>query len=230
MKKRRYLVIVGIVAVGVLLSILFYAMLSNHQPAITSLEGEPERVPNRGACQIVCNATDTDGDDLSYEWTSTGGDIAGTGEVVKWTAPGETGEYDITVLVTDGRGGSDARTLSVTVVLEQPQYIEGLLITKDRYGHCYLKEYSEGYYVGKEQKYDIECIVADTGIELYYEWSSTGGELSGEGPVATWTAPNTSGEITIGVVVSDIAGNMVSKNMILKVVSCSTCTFGSCTG
>ena len=44
----------------------------------------------------------------------------------------------------------------------------------------------------------------------------------------TWTAPKPSGsiEVTVTVIVSDIAGNMVSKNISLNVVSCSACTFG----
>ena len=79
MNKKRYLVIVGIVAAAVVLSILFYTMLANHRPAITSLAAEPERVLPLGSCQIVCNATDPDGDELSYNWSANGGGITGEG-------------------------------------------------------------------------------------------------------------------------------------------------------
>jgi len=319
MNKKRLLVIIGIVAAAVVAAILLDTMLANHLPAITSLEPEPERVLPSGSCQIVCTATDRDGDELSYnwsasggeingegatvtwiapdsagfydvtvtvtdgpggevmsqvtievrpnsppkinsliadadwtlpagsiqvtctasdldgdelsyEWSTTGGDISGTGAAVNWTAPQEIGIYDVTVVVTDGYGSSDTKTLPISVVTGQPPIIEDLPITKDRYGHCYLKSYSGGYYVGKEQMYDIECVVSDTGIELFYEWSCTGGEISGEGSMITWTAPNESVTVTVTVIVSDIAGNMASKNLVLKVVSCSTCTFGYCTG
>jgi len=322
MNKKRLVVILVIVVVAVILAILVDMMLANHRPAITSLEAERERVLSSGSCQIVCiasdadgdelsynwsasggeitgegatvtwtapdsvgfydvavtvtdgrgaeatttrtievrtnkppiiagltadaiwtlpsgslqvacNASDPDGDGLSYEWTASGGNITGTGATVNWTAPETVGMYDVTVVVTDGYGGSDTRTLPISVVTGQPPIIEDLLITKDRYGHCYLKSYSGGYYVGREQKYDIECIVADTSIELFYEWSYTGGEifeLSEDGSMIAWTAPNTSDKVTITVTVSDIAGNMASKNLVLKVVSCSTCTFGSCAG
>jgi hypothetical protein len=40
--------------------------------------------------------------------------------------------------------------------------------------------------------YDITCTVADTSGEVFYNWSSDDGEISGEGSVITWTAPNTS--------------------------------------
>ena len=317
MNKKRLLIIVGVVVAVVVISILFYTMQANHRPAIISLEAEPERVIPRGSCQIVCNTTDRDGDELNYNWSASGGEITGEGATVTWTAPDSIGSYNITVIVTDGRGGEDmdkvtievrankpptitsliadadwtlpsgslqvtcdtsdpdgdglsyewtasggnitgtgaavnwtapeevgiyditvavtdvhdgsaTDSLLISVVTGQPPIIDQLLITKDRYGHCYLKKYSGGYYVGKEQKYDIECIVLDTSIELFYEWSYTGGEISEDGSMISWTAPDTSGKVTVTVIVSDIAGNMAGKNIVLTVVSCSACTFGSC--
>jgi len=314
MDKKRYLVIVGIVAAAVLLAILFDTMLANHRPAITSLEA-PERVIPSGSCQIVCTASDHDGDELSYnwsasggnisgtgasvnwtapgsvdsynvtvmvtdgrggedmkqvtievrvnnppqinsliadavwitpsgsiqvtctasdpngdelsyEWSTTGGDISGTGAVVNWTAPQEVGIYNVTVVVKDGHGSSDTRTLPASVATEQPPVIEAFNVTKDRYGHCYLRTYTWGYKVGQGQKYDIECIVSDTSGEVSYNWSCDGGEIAGEGSLITWTAPNTACDVTVTVIVSDIAGNMAGKNINLNVVSCSTCTFG----
>jgi FlaG/FlaF family flagellin (archaellin) len=314
MNKKRYLVIIVIVAVAVLLAILFDTMLANHRPAITGLEA-PERVIPMGICQIVCSvsdrdgdelsynwsasggnisgtgasvnwtapdsegsynvtvwvtdgrsvevmkqvtitvrtnepptitslvadadwtllssslnltcdASDPDGDELSYEWTATGGFISGTGAVVNWTAPEEVGIYYVTVVVKDGHGSTATDSVPISAVTEQPPNIEDLLITKDRYGHCYLRKYSAGYYVGKGQKYDIECIVSDTSGEVSYNWSCDGGEISGEGSLITWTAPNTSTDVTVTVIVSDIAGNMMTKNIVLKVVACSSCTFG----
>jgi len=313
MKKKRLLVIIGIVAVVVVLVIVFDTLLANHQPAIAGLEA-PERVVPRAKFQIVCIASDRDGDALGYNWSASGGSISGTGAAINWTAPDSVGSYNVTVTVTDGRGeevtkqiaiqvranraptisslvadadwtlpsgtlqvtctasdpdgdaltyewtatagdisgtnavvnwttpqevgayyitvvvrdshgSSDTRTLSVTVAQEEPPTIEELLVTAE---HCYLKTVSSGYKVGKEQEYHIQCVVADTSIELSYEWSCDGGELSGEGGMITWTAPNPSGsaDVTVTVIVSDIASNMASKNVILNVVNCSPCTFG----
>jgi hypothetical protein len=194
-------------------------------PVITSLVAAADWITPSGSVQVTCNATDPDGDELSYEWTATAGNISGTGTVVNWTAPQEVGIYDITVVVRDSHGDSATDSLHISVATEQPPLIETLFITKDRYGHCYLKKSGEKYLVGKEQKYDIECVVSDTS-ELVYEWSCDGGQISGEGPMMTWTAPNSSVEVTVTVTVSDLAGNMASKNIILSVVSCSACTFG----
>ena len=195
-------------------------------PVIASLIANADWTTPSGSVQVTCNATDPDGDELAYEWTATAGNICGTDSVANWTAPQEVGIYDITVVVKDSHGDSVMDSLHISVATEQPPLIETLLITKDRYGHCYLKKSGEKYLVGREQKYDIECIVSNTSMELSYEWSCTGGELSGEGSLITWTAPNSSVEVTVTVTVSDLAGNMFSKNIILSVVSCSACTFG----
>jgi len=284
-RKKRFLVIAGIAAAIAVASILSYTMLANHGPAIISL-GAPEKVLTLESCQIVChatdpdgdddelsydwsasggnifgtgmtvnwtapdsggsyevavtadwitpsgsiqvtcNATDPDGDELTYEWTATAGNISGTGSAANWTAPQEVGIYDITVVVKDSHGDSSTDSLHISVATEQPPIIESLRITKDRYGHCYLKQSGEKYLVGKEQNYDIDCIVSNTSMELSYEWSCTDGELSGEGSLITWTAPSSSVEVTVTVMVSDLAGNMFTKNIILSVVSCSHCTFG----
>lgn len=317
MNKKRWLVIVVIVVAVVLLAILFDTMLANHRPAITSMEAEPERVIPSGSCLIVCTALDRDGDELSYNWSASGGNISGTGASVNWTAPDSVGSYNVTVTVTDGRGGevikqvtitvrtnklpiinslradadwttpsgslqmtcfasdldgdelsyewsttggdisgtgpevtwtapeavgiyhvtvvvkdghgsSATRTLYISVATGQPAIIEALLVTAE---HCYLREQGSGYLVGKGQKYDIGCIVANTSGELVYDWSCDGGEISEiseDGSMITWTAPNPPGteDVTVTVIVSDIADNMVSKNITLNVVSCSKCTFG----
>ncbi len=198
---------------------------ANRPPTITSLVADADWTLPSGSIQVTCTASDPDGDELSYEWSTTGGDISGTGAVVNWTAPEEVGMYDVTVVVTDGHGSSATKTLPPTsVATGQPPIIEALLVTAE---HCYLKEEGSGYKVGKGQKYDVKCIVSDTS-ELVYDWSCDGGEISGEGSLITWTAPNPSGsvDVTVTIIVSDIAGNMASKNVILNVVNCSPCTFG----
>ena len=196
---------------------------TNNPPTIASLTADAEWTTPSGTLQVTCTASDPDGDELSYEWSTSGGDISGTGSVASWSAPQEVGTYSVTVVVRDGYGSSATGLLTVSVLTGQPPIIEALPITAD---HCYLKAYSGGYYVGKEQVYHIECSVQDTGIELFYEWSCTGGELSGEGSLVTWTAPNASVEVTVTVIVSDISGSMTSANITLSVVPCSYCMFG----
>jgi hypothetical protein len=198
---------------------------ANTSPSINSLVADAEWALLSGTLQVMCTASDPDGDELSYEWTAAGGDISGMGAVVNWTAPGEVGIYNITVVVRDGHGGSYTNSLAISVATGQPPIIEELLVTAE---HCYVKTYSWGYKVGKEQEYHIECIVVDTGTELSYDWSCDDGEISGDGSLITWTAPNPSGsvDVTVTVIVSDVSGNIATKNVYLEVVNCSRCTFG----
>jgi len=196
---------------------------ANNPPTITSIIADKDWVTPLGSCHIRCNAEDPDGDELSYEWSADGGAISGTGSVVTWTAPEAVGLHNTTVVVTDGYGGEDTRTLTVSVSQNPPPVIENLIVTAT---HKYLKEYSGGYKIGKKQSCDIECIVSDTSGELVYGWSCDDGEISGEGSMITWTAPDRAVKVTVMVTVSDTAGSVVSKSIVFTVVSCSKCTFG----
>jgi len=196
---------------------------ANESPAISSLVADVDWTLPSGTLRVTCTASDADGDQLSYEWTATAGHISGTGDAVNWTAPAEVGMYSVTVEVEDGHGSSATRLLPVSVAAEQPPVIEELRVTAE---HCYLKTYPWGCKVGKEQAYHIECILADNSSVVSYNWSCDGGEILGEDSVITWTAPNASVEVTVTVIVSDIAGNMAIKNVVLNVVPCSICEFG----
>ncbi len=196
---------------------------ANNPPSITSLVADPDWTTPSGSLQVTCNATDPDGDELSYEWSASGGSITGTDAAVNWTAPEEVGTYHVTVVVTDGHGGEGTRFVYLSVVTGTPPTIEDLVVTAE---HQYLKKTSTGYKVGKTKEYDIECIASNTSGELAYEWSCDGGEISGDGSMITWTAPDTEGDVTVTVLVTDIAHNTVSKSIILNVVPCSACIFG----
>jgi hypothetical protein len=200
---------------------------ANKPPTINSLVANAVWTTPSGSLQVTCNATDPDGDELSYEWTATGGNISGTGAVVNWTAPQEVGIYNVTVVVKDGHGREDTRFVSLSVALGTPPTIEKLIVTAKE--PKYLKTITEGYYykVGKTKQYDIECVVSNTSDEVSYGWSCEDGTISGEGSMITWTAPDeTLTRTTVTVIVSDVAGNKVSKSMDFQVVSCSSCTFG----
>jgi len=230
MNKKRCLVIMVIMAAAVLFlapSCTTTYQPTNHPPTITSLTADADWTLPSGSLQVTCNASDTDGDELNYEWTATGGDICGTCAVVNWTAPQEAGIYDITVVVTDGHGEEDTGFVSLSVALGTPPIIENLIVTAKE--PKYLKETTTGYKVGKTKEYYIECIASDTDGELgelVYEWSCDGSEISGEGSMITWTAPNTACDVTVTVKVFDGAGNWVKKSIVFEVVPCSSCEFG----
>jgi hypothetical protein len=196
----------------------------NYAPVIDGLEAEADWALPSDSLQVACNASDRDGDQLSYSWSTSGGNITGTGPEVTWTAPEEIGVCDITVVVDDGHDGEDTRSVILTAANGTLPIIENLIVTAKE--PKYLKETLTGYKVGKGKEYDIECISSNTSGELAYEWICGGGEISGEGSIITWTAPDTSGDVTVTVIVFDAAGYMDNKNKVFTVVSCSSCVFG----
>ena len=206
MSKKRFPVIVGIVAAAVLLSALFYTMLANHRPAITSLEAEPKIVLPRGDCQIAYNASDPDGDELSYNWSANGGEIAEGGSTVTWTAPYFQGSYNITVTVTDGRGGEDTDYVIITVRANNSPTITSLIADAD--------------WTLPSGSLQVTCDASDRdGDELNYEWTATGGDISGTGTVVNWTAPQELGTCNVTVVVTDGYGGEDTWSVILSVAT-----------
>ncbi|MGZ6059862.1 MAG: DUF7402 domain-containing protein, partial [Myxococcaceae bacterium] len=67
---------------------------------------------------LSVEATDLDGDPLTFSWATTGGAIAGKGSTAVFTAP-RAGTEDtvcvVTVVVSDGHGGVDSNSAFVTV-------------------------------------------------------------------------------------------------------------------
>jgi hypothetical protein len=198
--------------------------VTNRLPTITNLEAEAEWATPSDSLQLTCIASDPDGDGLSYEWIATGGGVSGTGAAAIWTAPQEVGMYDITVVVDDRHGGKDTAFLTLIASNGPPPTIESLIVTAVE--PKYLKTTSTGYKVGKTKEYYIECVASAVEGEPVYEWSGNGGGISGEGSVINWTAPDTSGYVTVTARVFDDAGNWVRRNVVFEVVNCSACEFG----
>ena len=121
--------------------------VANRRPIITSLEAEAGWTAPLGSLQVTCTASGPDGDELSYEWSASGGDITGTGAVVIWIAPEEVGMYDITVVVTDSQGGQDTGSITLIASNGPPPIIENLIVTAKE--HKYLKVTTTGYKVAK---------------------------------------------------------------------------------
>jgi hypothetical protein len=218
MDGKRPLAIMLAMAIAVL---LLASSCSSAWPVITSLEAEAEWVAPLASLQVTCNASDPDGDELNYEWSTTGGSINGTGSEVTWTAPEEVGMYDITVVVENGQGRKDTESITLIASNGPPPVIEDLIVIAE---HKYLKEIATLYKVLKTEEYYIECIASGTG-ELVYEWACDGGEISGESSMINWTAPDTEVEVdvTVTVKVIDGMGNWIRESVAFEVVFCESC-------
>ena len=87
----------------------------NQHPIIESLTTDCPRLRQTVVATIVCMASDPDGDVLDYEWSVDRGEIEGTGHTVTWLSPDEYGKFEITVIVTDGRGGHAYEVIELNV-------------------------------------------------------------------------------------------------------------------
>ena len=87
----------------------------NTAPVIGSLTAEPEEVAPGGNCMVTCQASDPDGDTLSFGWAASGGAVSGSGQSVTWTAPTVTYTHIITCTASDGHGNSAFDTVSIRV-------------------------------------------------------------------------------------------------------------------
>jgi hypothetical protein len=103
----------------------------NHPPTIENLVvtaehrylkeiAEGYKVLQGKAYEIECIASDPDGNELLFEWSTDGGGISGEGAVVTWTAPLRGGEVTVTVTVSDGRGGVATESVVFTVATCAP--------------------------------------------------------------------------------------------------------------
>ena len=108
-------IVLVLVSVGLVAAPGCRKLLPNDAPVITSVTG-PSSVKAGASASFTCNATDPNGDALTYTWSRTSGSLnATTGKTVTWTAPSTSGSATISVTVKDGRNGTDASSKLVSV-------------------------------------------------------------------------------------------------------------------
>lgn len=105
---------------------------TNMAPVITKFESSAPIVKTctpwhkNGLCQpktrrtvtLTVAATDPEGDPLTYEYLTTGGEIVGTGASVSWKLGEQPyGDYSVTVKVLDSKGAEAKSTLKVSVAM-----------------------------------------------------------------------------------------------------------------
>jgi hypothetical protein len=88
---------------------------ANQSPIISSLSPSPSSILYGGSAVLTCIASDPDGDVVRYSWSASEGSITGVGNKVTWIAPNKGGNYNITVIISDGKGGETRGSVMVTV-------------------------------------------------------------------------------------------------------------------
>jgi len=181
----------------------------NQPPIISSLTPAQTQVLPSDIIEIRCDASDPDGDTISYEWATTGGRFTENGRpVISWIAPKDYGTYDITVTVKDNKGGVTRETLQLGVVQNRNPVISSLIAKPTT--------------VLPQGQSTISCIASDPdGDTVNYGWTASDGRVTGVGDRVTWTAPDREGTFAITVTVDDGKGgqNVAKVNVVVSSAS-----------
>jgi len=204
---RKWLV--GLIVLVVAIVIACGCGPVNHSPVINSLEADKTLVLPSETVNIECNATSIAGGNLTYNWSASGGVMRAraSGESGGWTAPGETGNYTVTVNVTDEYGNETTGSIIITVRTNSHPIITNLTVCEDWED-----------WVGPSGNCQLECQAEDPdNDQLTYKWEAEGGNITGEGSIANWTAPQQPGSYNITVLVEDIMGGMSTTSVTIAV-------------
>lgn len=176
----------------------------------------PKQIAPLRGTEILCVVTDKSGGELSYEWSSSGGEIKHEQEPqsIKWFAPEETGSYTISVVVTNSQGARVTQSVTITVS-DKPD--EHPVIHSVTCNDCkYRTEAS------KLSQYAIKCEAIDPdGDELTYTWFANLGRIKGEGPIVEWFTGSQFGNALITVIVTDSKGNETEGHLAINISCCN---------
>ena len=82
---------------------------------IISITSSDSEVKGGFTVELACEATDQDGDKLTYFWESARGSLDQNGDSATWTSPADTGVYFITCTVSDDYGASAVGSIAIRV-------------------------------------------------------------------------------------------------------------------
>lgn len=144
----------------------------NHPPTVT-LSANPNKLTVGDSAVIQAQASDPDNDPLTYGWTSTCGDVQGTGaEVHLNSANVAPGTCTVTAKVDDGKGGTANASTDVTVEAKpnHPPTVS-----------CAASPQT----VTAGQPVNLTATGNDPdNDQLTYTWQSSGGKVTGSGAQA----------------------------------------------
>jgi hypothetical protein len=182
------------------------AIFINSAPNVTAMTATPGPIENGSIVQLVVSASDADGDNLSYQWTSTcPGKFDNPTQAVTGFAPAlttGTTACSFSVAVTDGRGGVGSGTLVLSA--SKP-----VIHVAPAMGLAYQSPDAPG--AGDLVFFHVEASSLE-GQPLTWKWSANVGSFTAETDLAgssetSWTAPDAKDvSCTITVTATDPEG------------------------
>jgi hypothetical protein len=199
---------------------------ANRPPVIDRIVGQTAWLPLTDGI-LTCLVADPDGDNLTYAWSADNGTITGQGPTITWTSPGRDGTYNMTVTVSDGKGGSAQFVQPERVIFNSDGSISPdapvvLQITLPSTDNVTGAKRVRIWTASK-----VQVVVQDRDDNNFrYKWSTSNGRLQAKGidggiaNSVTWIAPGAAGDYTVDVVVTDHTGNKGQGTVNFKVFCC----------
>ena len=93
-----------------------------NRPPTVSVSCDPCEVLTNESVNLRADASDPDGDALTYRWNAPAGQFTGGADraTTTWQAPDDAGPVPVSVTVSDGNGGSASDTANITVNAPPP--------------------------------------------------------------------------------------------------------------
>jgi outer membrane protein OmpA-like peptidoglycan-associated protein len=180
----------------------------NHPP-VAACSANPTSVyaGSNDPVTVHVNASDPDNDTLTYSYTATGGTVEGTGPDARFNTSGlAEGTYTVNAKVDDGKGSSATCAADITVA-KKPNQAPTISCATD---HSPIMP---------GERTGITATASDPdGDPLTYSYSATGGQVTGDGPKATFDSTGLSaGSYTVKCSVSDGKGGTADANTTVDV-------------
>lgn len=163
----------------------------NTWPVVVEVTADPGRVDIGEATVVAVRASDADGDTLAYEWSSdcTGTFSAASATSTSFTLAGvpTNNACTFTVLVQDGKGGSNSGSLTVFAGPQPPVDLPPAIVS--------TYQSTESAAPGEPVTFRIQAADPNS-TELSFAWTATQGVLGaprtlGGTSEVVWTAPPT---------------------------------------
>ena len=134
---------------------------------------------------------------LTYTYTATGGTVEGTGPDGRWNSSGvPVGTYTVTTKVDDGKGGTTSCTANIEVQ-EKPHHPPTISCSAD-----------PSTIAPGEKSTITSTASSPDNLDLTYSYSATGGQVTGNGPTATFDSTGLqSGSYKVNCSVTDSRGD-----------------------
>ncbi len=191
----------------------------NVWPQVTSVTATPSHLAPSTTTALAVSANDPDGDALTYAWTSDcGGVFSSTSAAApSWTAPASapaSGLCLLRVAVSDGRGGSNNGTITVSFATNPSANVAPVI--------DFAYQSSSVALVGEAITFGVTAHDPE-GHALTFAWQRAAQSLSGAVSTASSSelafTPSALGTVVITALVSD-GVNTTTRDFTLDVASC----------